>query len=54
MSAMWGAADYPVIYTSHPIGSLDRQALRRRAEELVDQVVAVVMGVEVSQIAPVQ
>ena len=41
---MWGAPDYPTIYTAHPIGSLDREAIRRRAEELADQVVAVLLG----------
>ena len=46
MASMWGAPDYPVIYTPHPIGNLDREAVCRRAEELVDQVVAVLTGVE--------
>ena len=48
---MWGAPDYPVIYTSHPLGGLPREAVRRRAEGLLDQVVAVLTGVEVSQLA---
>ena len=51
MAGMWGAADYPVIYTPHPIGNLDREGVRRRAEELVDQVVAIIAGVEASQAA---
>ena len=41
MAAMWGAPDYPVIFTGHPIGSLTREQLRERAEALADQVVAV-------------
>ena len=49
MASMWGAPDYPVIYTAHPVGGLDRRAVRSRAEELVDQVVAVLTGVEASQ-----
>ena len=51
MASMWGAPDYPTIYTSHPVGGLDRAAVRRRAEELLDQVVAVLTGVEASQLA---
>ena len=52
MASVWGAPDYPVIYTAHPVGGLDRASIRRRAQELVDQVVAVLTGVEVSQLAP--
>lgn len=44
MAATWGAPDYPTIYTAHPVGGLDRQAIRRRAEELAGQVVSVIMG----------
>ena len=51
MASMWGAAEYPVIYTRHPLGGLDRDAVRRRAEELIDQVVAVITGVEASHLA---
>jgi hypothetical protein len=51
MASMWGAADYPVIYTPHPVGGLDRETIRQRAEELIDEVVAVITGVEVSQLA---
>ena len=49
MAGMWGDPDYPVIYTRHPIGGLDRAAVRRRAEELLDQVVSVVTGVHAAQ-----
>lgn len=41
---MWGAADYPTIYTQHPIENLSREQLRRRAEELAPQVVRVLVG----------
>ena len=49
MASMWGAPDYPTIYTPHPVGGLDRGEIRRRAEGLLDQVVAVITGVEASQ-----
>jgi len=51
MANMWGAPNYPVIYTSHPVGGLPRDAIRRRAEGLLDQVVATLTGVEASQLA---
>ena len=51
MASMWGAPDFPVIYTPHPIGGLPREAVKRRAEELLDQVLAVLTGVETSQLA---
>ena len=31
---MWGAEDYPTIFTEHPIENLDRDQLRQRAEGL--------------------
>ena len=34
MAKLWGADDYPTIFTQHPIGNLDRETLRARAEEL--------------------
>jgi hypothetical protein len=49
MARMWGDADYPVIYTHHPIGGLDRAAVRRRAEGLLDRVVSVITGVGASR-----
>ena len=53
MAGMWGAAEYPTIYTAHPLGGLDREAIRRRAEGLLDEVVSVLTGVEASQLATV-
>jgi|TARA_B100000700_G_C15053192_1_gene861403 hypothetical protein len=34
MAKLWGADSYPTIFTEHPIGNLDREALRQRAEKL--------------------
>ena len=31
-ASMWGAPDYPVIYTSPPIGHLNRENVRHRAK----------------------
>ena len=44
MARMWGDPDYPVIYTDHPIGGLERAAVRRRAESLLARVVSVITG----------
>ena len=44
MAKMWGAPGYPTIYTEHPIENLNREQLRRRAEELAPQVVRVLVG----------
>ena len=44
MAQMWGAPDYPTIYTQHPIENLTREQLRSRAEELAPQVVNVLLG----------
>ncbi len=44
MAQMWGAPDYPTIYTQHPIENLTREQLRSRAEELAPQVVKVLLG----------
>ena len=44
MAKMWGAPDYPTIFTQHPIENLDREKLRRRAEELAPIVVGVLTG----------
>ena len=52
MAKMWGAPEFPILYTAHPVGGLDRDRIRARAEELIDQVIAVLIGVEVSQVSP--
>ena len=41
MAKMWGAEDYPTIFTPHPIENLDRAQIRQRAEELAPIVVGV-------------
>ena len=41
MATMWGAPNYPVIFTEHPIGSLTSAQLRQRAEAIVGEVVSV-------------
>ena len=42
MATMWGAADYPVIFTEHPIEGLDKAQLRAKAEAMLDQIVSIV------------
>ena len=44
MAQMWGASDYPTIFTEHPIENLSREQLRQRAEGLAAEVVAVLTG----------
>ena len=44
MAQTWGASDYPVIFTQHPIENCDRSELRSRAAKLAAQVVAVLTG----------
>ena len=44
MAKMWGAPDYPTIFTQHPIENLSRQDLHARAEELAPIVVRVLTG----------
>jgi len=52
MAKMWGAPEFPILYTAHPVGGLDRDKIRAKAEELIDQVIAVLTGVDVSQVKP--
>jgi hypothetical protein len=44
MASMWGAQDYPLIFTKHPISHLTREQLRVRAEEMLAQVVSILTG----------
>ena len=44
MASMWGAEDYPIIFTSHPIAHLTRDQLRQRAEEMLDQIIGILTG----------
>ena len=52
MAQTWGAPEFPVIYTVHPVGTLDRTGIKERAKELADPVVAVLTGVEASELLP--
>lgn len=49
MATMWGAPEYPVIFTPHPIAPLDSKRLRARAEEMMGQIVSILTGVEASE-----
>ena len=44
MAKMWGAEDYPTIFTEHPIENLNRDQLRKRAEGLATEVVTILTG----------
>jgi hypothetical protein len=44
MAKMWGAPDYPTIFTEHPIENLSREQVRSRAEKLATEVVRVLTG----------
>ena len=44
MASLWGAPDYPVIFTRHPVDALDRDQLRARAEEMMGQIVSILTG----------
>ena len=44
MASMWGAPDYPLIFTQHPISHLTRAQLRERAEAMLEQMVAILTG----------
>ncbi len=45
MAKMWGADDYPTIFTEHPIENLNREQLRQRAEGLATEVVTILTGI---------
>ena len=44
MASMWGAQDYPIIFTQHPISQLTRAQLRSRAEAMLEPIVTIVTG----------
>jgi hypothetical protein len=44
MAKMWGAPDYPTIFTEHPIENLNRDQIRQRAEALAPKVVSILIG----------
>ena len=41
---MWGAPDYPTIFTEHPIENLTREQLKQRAEGLAIEVISILTG----------
>ncbi|PON17616.1 hypothetical protein C2W62_12300 [Candidatus Entotheonella serta] len=49
MAAMWGAPAFPIIFTQHPIAYLTAEQLQERAEEMIDQIEAILLGRTVSQ-----
>jgi len=44
MAQMWGAPDYPVIFTKHPLSGLTREQLRQRAESMLEEMVSILTG----------
>ena len=40
MAELWGVPDFRFVMMPHPLGSLGREAIAQRAEELVDKVLA--------------
>jgi len=44
MASMWGAPDYPLLFTAHPISHLTRAQLRARAEAMLEPMVAILTG----------
>jgi hypothetical protein len=44
MAAMWGAPAFPILFTPHPIAHLTTEQLRARAEAMIDQIEAILLG----------
>ena len=44
MAQMWGAPAYPITLTQHPIAELNREQLRARAEEMMDEMAGILTG----------
>ena len=44
MATMWGAPEYPVIITSHPIAPLTKEQIKERAAQIMDEVVSILTG----------
>jgi len=44
MASLWGAPEYPIIFTPHPISNLTRAQLRVRAAAMLDEIVSIVTG----------
>ena len=43
MARMWGASEYPVIFTPHPISNLTRAQLRTRAEAMLGDIAMILL-----------
>jgi len=43
MAEMWGAEEYEIVYTEHPISELDRSELRSRCEEMLPKLISVLV-----------
>jgi len=48
MAEMWGAPNFPLIFTPHPIAHLSREQLRQRAEAMLEEIVVILTGKTVS------
>ena len=44
MAQMWGAPAYPIVLTQHPIAELNREQLRARAEDMLAEMEAILLG----------
>ena len=44
MASLWGAPEYPIIFTPHPISNLTQEQLRARATTMLEQIVRIVTG----------
>jgi hypothetical protein len=44
MASLWGAPEYPIIFTPHPISNLTRVQLCARATAMLDEIVSIVTG----------
>ena len=44
MAQMWGAPTYPIVLTRHPIAELNREQLRARAEDMMEEMVGILLG----------
>ena len=45
MAQMWGAPQYPIVLTPHPIDELSREQLRARAEDMLAEMESILLGV---------
>jgi hypothetical protein len=44
MAEMWGAKEYEIVYTGHPISELNRAELRTRCEDMLPVVLHILLG----------